>query len=198
MRHFSIGWLAILLCTIACHAQENTVSTQYTISFPVDDTKSFIDRTSFRGVTFDFRHHVTNTVAIGGMTGWYTFYQETAAETYTPEEGQSSITGKQFRYINSLPLLFSAHYYLAPKEYISPFGSLAAGVTYNRQDIWVGPYGNEIDHWQFTIAPEIGVRFAADADFWGYLSARYSRCFKTTELDTHSYISLNIGLMYQY
>src|SRR5688572_11241373 len=120
--------------TLKGYAQKNSVAMQYTISFPLGNTKDFVTRTSFRGLTLDYRYLLNQNWRLGGSIGWYTFFNETDVLTYTTSEGQSSLTGKQFRYVNSMPLLAFADYYFHSAQRITPFAGLGIGTIYNRKD----------------------------------------------------------------
>lgn len=175
----------------------HTLTTQYTINFPFGNTNDFISKTSFRGFTMDYRNHMMPEVAIGISVGWYAFYERKPDDTYSMNDDALTFSGKQYRYLNSVPMLFVVDYYKNPEEVLSPFAGLGIGTTYNRVDLEMGLYDVQIDSWHFTLAPEAGFRFGYDMGVSGYISARYNINFKTGELDSQSYLSLNIGLMYR-
>ena len=54
-------------------------------------------------------------------------------------------------------------------------------------------FGNT-DTRQFSLAPEVGVRFAGTTGVPGLLSVRYNNNFETSELDAQSYLTLNVGV----
>lgn len=169
---------------------------QYTINFPMGNTNDFIGTTSFRGATFDYRHGITPNVGIGFSLGWYTFYEKTERGTHTSSDGSLAANGVLYRYINSVPFYVIADYYLTPAENFSPFFGLGLGVTYNRLDNEIGLYYIQDEAWQFSIAPEAGVRYGLRPEMWGYLSVRYNNSFKSSDVDGQSFLSLNIGLMF--
>ena len=71
-------------------------------------------------------------------------------------------------------------------------------VTYNEARTQMSryyDYGNT-DTWQFSLAPEVGVRFAGSTGVPGLLSVRYNNNFETSELDAQSYLTLNVGYMF--
>ncbi|MBT1699544.1 outer membrane beta-barrel protein [Fulvivirgaceae bacterium PWU4] len=196
-------WVSLLLVVpammvgVVCgYGQYSAAATQYTISFPLGNTKDRVDQVSFRGFTFDYRYHINDSWCIGARTGWYTFYEEKDRATYTLSEGHASLTGKQFRYINSLPLLFMGDYYFHAEQNMSAFAGFGAGVTYNRLDVRMSQEGARTDAWQFSLSPEIGVRMKLDADLYGYVALSYNNCFSTDDLEAQSYLNLSIGLLY--
>lgn len=175
---------------------QSSFTTSYTVNFPMGKTHDYISKTSFRGFSIDYKYYMDPQFAIGISSGWYTFYQEKDKALYTGSEGNASVYGKQFRYINSAPILFVADYFFKSEENLSPFIGLGVGTTYNRVDNRMSQLTSRWESWQFSLAPEVGIRFGYDFGMAGYLSARYNQCFKTNDLSNQSYLSLNIGLMY--
>src|SRR5688572_8490987 len=97
--------LAILACTQALFAQ-GSFTLAYPISFPMGDLNDYISKTSFRGIVMEFNKRVKKNVDVGLETGWFVFYQREDAKTYTQEN--TSISGIQYRYTNSVPILVGA------------------------------------------------------------------------------------------
>jgi hypothetical protein len=187
------------ICTLTRdgRSQHSTFSTQYTINFPLAPTKSFIGTPSFRGFTLDYRYH-SNETAFGLSTGWYVFYEEKDAESYTTSNG-GTFWGKQFRYINSVPILLTASYtFTQPEKLFAPFFTLGFGTTYNRVEIDMNQYKSEDDTWHFTLAPEVGVELSVDMDLSARVSARYNNNFAGSDVGRQAYLGLNVALTYVY
>jgi opacity protein-like surface antigen len=195
MRH--ITTLIVFFLMIASQAfSQSTFTAQYAINFPLGNTSDYIGETSFRGISLDYRYHLQPNIALGIGTGWYTFYEQKDYGTYSSDDGALSVSGVQYRYINSLPILFVGDYYFSPEEKFSPFVGLGIGITYNEINTEMGQFYVDTDTWQFSLAPEVGIRMGASTGVWGFLSARYNNCFETSELDAQSYVTLNVGLMF--
>ena len=186
-------FLSLMITTVA--RAQDTFGLLYTISFPTGNTNDYLSKASFRGVTLDFRHQITPEVAAGFSTGWYTFYERKDYDTYSVQGNEVTFSGIQYRYLNSAPLLALVDYYFKPDEAISPFAGLGIGSTYNRATISMGLYEVDIESWHFTLAPEVGVQFTGGIGASGFLSARYNYNFAGSDLETQSYISLNIGVL---
>src|SRR5690606_15609635 len=144
----------------------------------------------------DYRYHITPEIAVGGSAAWYTFYERKGYDTYTATESTLSASGVQYRYLNSMPLLFVGDYYFNADQKLSPFLGLGIGTTYNRLDNQMGLYDVSVDSWHFTLAPEAGLRYGVGDEVWGYLSVRYNNSFETKELDAQSYLTVNVGIMF--
>ena len=197
MRHLiTIILFTSLVIGVNCASAQNGVMVQYTINFPMSNSSDFVGEPSFRGATFDYRHGVTPNIAVGFSIGWYTFYEKNERGTYTSPDGSLDINGVLYRYINSVPFVLVGDYYLNPEEHFSPFFGLGIGVTYNRLDSEMGLYYVRDEAWQFTIAPEAGIRYGLRPELWGYVSLRYNNSFETDDVDGQSYLSLNLGLMF--
>ena len=185
----------ILFCCIAqlTLAQSNA-SAQYSINFPMGETADFISKPSFRGLTFDYRYEVTPRVLIGLSAGWYTFYQEAGYDSYTSKDESITASGQQYRYINSVPLLVMADYFFS-EENLKPFIGLGLGTTYNRVDLEMGMYKLQVDPWQFSLGPEAGLAYKIAEGTSALLSVRYNVSFSSRDLDTQSYLGLNLGVV---
>lgn len=175
---------------------QSTFTAQYAINFPLGNTADYIEEASFRGISLDYRYFIQPNIAVGVGTGWYTFYEKQDYGTYSSDDGALSVSGVQYRYINSAPILFVGDYYFSPEEKMSPFVGLGIGVTYNEINTEMGQFYVDIDTWQFSLAPEVGIRIGGITGAWGFLSARYNNSFETSELDGQSYLTLNVGVMF--
>lgn len=174
---------------------QGSVAVQYSINFPTGNTVDYISSTSFMGTTFDYNYRINPNLSVGFSAGWYTFYENEDYGTYTTEGEVLAISGKLYKYVNSSPLLFTVDYHLASSGPVSPFIGLGIGTTYNRHETQIGIFDLENDSWQFTLAPEVGVEIPFSDTVGGYVSLRYNNCFEAADLDTQSYLTLNLGLL---
>ena len=196
MRPLIILSIFFLVLTARQAFSQSTFAVQYAINFPLGNTADYIGATSFRGISLDYRYNIQPNIAIGIGTGWYTFYEQKNYGTYNNDDGSLAVSGVQYRYINSAPILFVGDYYFSPDEKFSPFVGLGIGITYNEVQTQMSQYYVETDTWQFSLAPEVGVRFAGTTGVSGLLSVRYNNNFETSELDAQSYLTLNVGVMF--
>lgn len=168
----------------------------YSVSFPTGDLSDFISKTSFRGVNADYHFMLTDNIGVGVSTGWNVFYEDLDYDTYTV--GNTSLSGKQYRYSNHIPMLASGAYFLKPNEKINPFAKLGIGTIYTRRNTDMGQYTQEQVAWNFAMVPEIGVLYGVGIDKAVNLSLKYYNGFQAgSELDkAQSYFSLNIGFVF--
>ncbi|MEJ1239548.1 outer membrane beta-barrel protein [Chryseolinea sp. T2] len=186
---------AILLCSIGHSAlAQSYASAQYSINFPMGNTADFISKPSFRGLTFDYRYEVTPRILVGVSAGWYTFYNEAGYDSYTSKDESITASGQQFRYMNSVPLLVMADYYFSEAD-LKPFVGVGLGTTYNRVDLEMGMYTWRADPWQFSVAPEAGLAYKIAEGTSALVSVRYNMSFSSRDLDSQSFLGLNLGLV---
>ena len=192
--------LIILVTCLACltqsYAQENHLTVSYSISFPMGDMGDFISPVSFRGVTLDYQNMVSSNIGLGFTAGWNVFYEEKALDTYTVEN--QSLTGKQYRYSNQVPVLFKAAFYISPDDVISPFVGLGVGTMYSRRNTDMGIYTWRQEAWHFALGPEVGFHYAVGYDNALAVSLQYYLGFQAgNELDEdQSYLALKLGFRF--
>jgi Outer membrane protein beta-barrel domain len=177
------------------NAQSNTYLT-YGIGFGTGDLGEFIGKTSFRGAALDYRKMVQPSVGVGFSLGWNVFYQEKSYATYT--DGNQSLSGKQYRYSNNIPMLVGADYYMNPGEKVSPFVGLGTGVMYTRRNTDMNLYTLEQEAWNFSLQPQIGVQLNNSISSAMTIMLKYYYGFKAGDLDENqSYLSLNVGFVFR-
>jgi outer membrane protein len=181
----------MVLGITAMHAQTKT-SLTYGIGFGMGDLGDFISKPSFRGATLDFRKMTTDKIGLGFSLGWNVFYEEKSYDTYTYEN--QSLSGKQYRYSNHVPMLVSGDYYLTVGQKVNPFIGLGTGVIYTRRNTDMNLYTLEQDAWNFALQPQIGIEIDNNMSSSFTIIAKYYNGFAAGDFEkAQSYISLNIG-----
>jgi outer membrane protein W len=195
MKKIFLSLVVSFLAVGAVNAQNN-VGFSYAMGFGTGDLADFINQPSFRGFSFDYRNLVTPNVGVGFTVGWNVFYQEANKDSYT--YGNSTLTGKQYRYSNHVPLFASGTYYLSPGETFNPFVGLGVGTIYTRRNTDMNLYTVEQEAWNFGLQPEVGFQYLFDDATAGTISVKFNQGFKAgNELDSsQSFISLNFGLTF--
>lgn len=186
----------LAMCAGAPLFAQNNFAVSYSIAMPTGDLNSFIGKTSFRGIAFDYRYTVKDNIAIGFSAAMNTFYEFKASDTYTVDN--LSLTGKQYRYSNNIPLLVTGTYFLSPEEPLKPFVSLGIGTMYSRRNTDMNLYTLELEAWNFALQPEIGVQYELSDMTALHLSLKYMHGFQAgNELTSaQSYFSLNVGFAF--
>lgn len=188
-----IMFLLATVCVGGVFAQ-SSFTASYPISFPMGDLSDYIGQTSFRGVTMEFTKRQKKNLDIGLEFSWHTFYERQDKKVYT--EGTASVSGIQYRYTNTMPLLAGVKYYKETDGNFMPFAGLGLGTLYVNRSTDLGMYRITNETWQFALRPELGVTFKAGPGVSAVLGVKYYAGFGTDDLDGQSYISVNLGLMF--
>jgi len=196
MKNFAMMTLIITMvsgCSLNTSAQQYT-SFQYTIALPVNDLKDYIEKTSFRGFTFEYQTKVNSAVAVGVDVGYNLFYERKEYDTYY--DGTAAISGIQYRYTNSIPIHLNGMYFLKEENHFNPFVGFGIGTTYTLRDTDMGLYRWEEDTWNFSLRPEAGFIYTVSASTGLKVALRYNAAFKTSELEDQSFFSLSTGVVF--
>jgi hypothetical protein len=161
----------------------------YQVSFAQGNTSDFISKTSWRGLGLDGRRFVDEWTSVGLAISWNVFHDR-AYRTSPIEDG--AVSGTQFRDINALPILVTAHRYFGDRYGWRPFVGGGVGVMYMDQRVDIGLFRLSQDHWAFALAPEVGIQFPYDR-FLGYLAARWNYSAPTSTLPYQSYATILVG-----
>ena len=183
--------IAIVVLSLTTYSQA-LYSLTYTMSFGSGDLHKYINNTSFRGFTFDGQGFVSDQVSVGGLFNWTTFYEELAGESFTV--GTATVTGKQYRYINTFPMLLTGHYYFHTDEYEPRFYVGAGAGAYKiiqRTD--AGIWSFEDNYWHFGLSPEVGLLYPVGMDSYFNFNFRYHYAFKTSNTIDYSWFGLSVG-----
>jgi outer membrane protein W len=189
--------LALLgICAGTSLLAQNNFAVSYSMAMSTGDLNTFIGKTSFRGISFDYRYTVRDNVAIGFSASMNTFYESKSSDTYTVDN--ISLTGKQYRYSNNIPLLVTATYFLSPEETIKPFVTLGIGTMYSRRNTDMNLYTIELEAWNFALQPEAGIQYQLSDMTAIHVSLKYMNGFQAgNELtSSQSFFSLNVGFAF--
>jgi len=195
MKKILLSLLVSFFAVSALQAQNNATFS-YSMGFASGDLADFINQPSFRGFSFDFRKLVTPNVGVGFNLGWNVFYDEPGKDSYT--FGNSTLTGKQYRYSNHVPLLVSGTYYLSPGETFNPFVGLGIGTIYTRRNTDMSSYTVEQEAWNFALQPEVGFLYYLNDETALTVSGKFNQGFQAgSELtEAQSFFSLNLGFTF--
>ncbi len=175
---------------------QNHIQLSYDYSFPTGETADYMGVSSFRGGSFEFGHHLTDRMSVGLKVGLHTFYEELEKDTYT--DGNVTIYGKQFRYMNSFPALAIFQYNLMGEESrVIPYGKLGIGAYYfqKRTDLGLYTFTNKYQ-WSFGLQPEAGVLIPLTENIRINFNSRYNYIFENKEIGTQGYVSISLGIMF--
>jgi hypothetical protein len=166
----------------------------YIIAIPTAGTRDFISNASFLGFGLDWGHYLHPQVSLGLSLRWQRFYQEDDRATY--EADNATITGKQYKAFNNLPIFPRIKYdfSVGPDSSIVPYIQLGLGPMYGQRYREVGAYTGNNFGWQFGFGPEIGIYWRAIYGKTGALfSVRYDAGLGTDAIPAFSAFNFSIG-----
>jgi len=198
MKKTYIFILAIMIASVSgIKAQTELTSFQYSMGFTQGDFKDFIEKASYRGVSFDYRKLLNDgSVGIGVDISWNVFDEKKDYASYT--DGTKTLSGVQFRYTGALPMLATLDYYFKPGEDLNPFIGLGVGTVYTHNDVDMGLYYSQKDAWHFAVKPEAGFIFKASHDMGVILVAKYFNALSTDDVAARNYLTVNVGLAWEF
>lgn len=200
----AVAALALVLLTPA-NAQQGMPILSWSVSFPSGNTKDFSqDRESFRGITFSYRYFPQTNFSFGGYAGWRVFNGETIETIEVDqEEFKGAVTGKQWRYINSFPIMVNAHFYTGTPGGTQLFVGLNGGGMIVEERLDINIWAIKSNRWHWAVAPEVGVNLPLGYNVGLAVSAVYHYAFSAGEKlvgesSKHQYFSINIGVSWNH
>lgn len=183
----------MVLASVA-NAQSLT-TTSYSMGLATGDMGDYTSNFSGRGFTLDYRKMVQPNLGVGFYTGWNVFYDERPFDTYTIDN--RTLSGKQYRYVNSLPIMVATDYFLKPGEDFNPYLGLAVGTIYTERATDMGIYRFTQDAWSFAFTPQVGFLYSLSRYAGINVSAKYNLGLAAGDFEsTQSYVSFNIGYVF--
>ncbi len=165
----------------------------YDITIPMGNTRDFISNTSFRGFTMSFGDFVTDNIAVEFRWSWHVFYQEMPYDEYS--DGTRTVSGKQYRYINSFPLAVGGKYFFTGSG-VRPYIGFGLGAYKLRKRTDMGIFYSETRQWQFGLTPEAGILYTFDNGVGIMANARYDVMFKAGDIDNQSNLAFSLGFVF--
>lgn len=154
--------LAIILFSLSPLVKAQMLNLNYQVSVPLGDIRDFTDKASFRGMDLEYHQFLSDRFSLGGAIGWNVFYKNLNHETgdfkFSGNDNIYTITGNQYRYVNTVPITLIGRYFLTDNTTaVRPFIGLGVGTRWTEKRLEVGQYTASISRWQFTFAPEVGM-----------------------------------------
>jgi outer membrane protein len=177
-------------------SQESHFAIQYDMGFGTGDLGEFISKPSFRGASAQYRYAVTEQILVGVDVAWNVFYEEKEYDSYTA--GTMTLSGKQYRYQNQVPLLVSADYIFTRDNAVKPYAGLGLGTMYSERATDMGTWRLLENPWHFALKPEIGLMYDMSPGTAFKLSARYYTGFGSGDLETQSYFTISAGFAFKF
>ena len=199
-----IALIFSIFISVQIFAQDNQFGMSWDITVPIGETADYVGDVSWLGFTMQWRKYMTDNVSLGLSFSWNVLDQrsfETQEFKFSPDGSDREITGhlsgEQFRYLNSFPILIESHYYLGDPydSKVRPYGGLGIGVTPIEKRTEIGIIAITDSNWHFSLSPEIGALIPLD-QLSLFVAANYNYAFKTNNTIDYSFITFNVGLMF--
>jgi len=194
LKIFSVILLVAIGVEMSAQSKTNLY---YTMGIPMGNTNDFIDKTSFRGMGFEYQYMLTDKFALGGVLQWNTFYKATGKITQPIDNG--AINGYQYRYINTVPMYLTGTYYLAGDDAtVRPYLGLGVGTYWLEKRTDMGMYTDYTNSWHFGMIPKAGILVPLSYSNSLYLGIDYNIAFKNSRLDQQSWLGISVGFNFDY
>ena len=188
------------LASTSAIAQRSFWSFNYHMSFATGEQQDYIDRGSFRGISIDGRGFMTDNISIGGSFSWEVFDEIKRNLPPQPfdlgvDNIEGVVSGTQYRYLNTLPIMVNGHFYLGSDGTVRPYFGLGLGTSYVEERTDVGLVSILGKKWGFAVQPEVGVLVPFGlTGAVANISGRFRYTTETTDTLPISFFTLAIGL----
>jgi len=181
-RNIIFSLLLILMTGISSFAQNDNPRPlfnqmgflSWNPSIPMDN--NFVSATSYKGGSFGFRKMLkSGKVSIGGDMSWNAFQEYADRKTY-PLGNNGAVTTDFVKYIYTLPIAVTGHYYFSSEKLLNLYAGLGIGTTYGKEELYYNTYVTEDYQWGFLVRPEVGLIIKPQLHSgWGILAGcRYN------------------------
>jgi len=185
----------VLLFLLTCvtsdimEAQESYTGISYSTSAPIGNTQDYVENYSWRGMALEGQWFVGDDISVGGYVAWNVFKDRLSGEF---ENGTQTVSGTQQRFENTIPIYFDSKYFWGEPAEIRPYAGLSVGTIWVEQLTQMGIFEVTTSAWQFAISPNAGVFFPFGRSSL-HLGLRYNQGFEGGDIDSQSYLSVNLG-----
>lgn len=194
--------ITICLFGLGTFANAQMLNLNYQISLPLGEVKDFTNKASFRGFDLEYHQFLGDRFSVGGAIGWNVFYNDLSNASgdfkFSGNDNVYTITGNQYRYINTVPMLAIGRYYFADDNaVVRPYVGLGLGTSWTEKRLEVGQFSSTVSRWQFAMSPEVGMYVPVSDQFAFNFGAKYNYATKASHgrVPEIQSISFNIGLI---
>jgi opacity protein-like surface antigen len=186
-----MGVVAVCMLGAGPAQGQSWYALSYQPAVPLSNTQDFTNNFGWRGVGFDWRTQVKPNLGLGLSFGWQVFDEQT--DEVVSAFGVD-ISGDQFRYVNSWPMLANATYYFGTAGGVRPFLGANVGAYIMQHRLDIGLYTIEETNVHFGFAPEAGVAIPLNPTLSALLNGRFNYALSAGSVEDQSYVSFGLGL----
>ena len=182
------------------HGFDNFFTFAWDVNIPLGD--KFVDATSFSGAKLEYRKMISQNVSIGLDMSWNSFYEYQSYQTYHVD-ANTDITTDLYKYLYTLPIAVTAHYYFSSHGIFQPYVGLGMGAVFSEPKLYFNIYELNQENWGFLLRPELGtvIKFDPAGDMGVLVAARYSMSSNsepTFKIENLQSIGFQLGLVWLY
>lgn len=172
-------FISLILFGLSPLVKGQMLNLNYQMSVPIGKINDFTGKMSFRGIDLEYHYFLSEQFSIGGMVGWNTFYKNKGVQTadfyFKGNSDIHTITGHQYRYVNTVPIMAIGRYWFTESNTLfRPYFGIGIGTSWTELKLDVGQFTSTESRWQFAFAPEIGTLISINDQFAFNLGFRYS------------------------
>ncbi|MHA7101218.1 outer membrane beta-barrel protein [Roseivirga pacifica] len=161
------------------------------------ETADYAGGFSFNGFSAGYRFFISTNISVGLESGWQVMREESdgiVTEVIETEDNTLTLSAKQFRFINSTPVLATGHYYFGSEYSVRPYVGLGVGGYYIARRTEMGLYAFEDNNFHFGLAPAAGVIVPFQGDVSGHFGVKYNYATKAGDSANVNYLGFSIGV----
>jgi hypothetical protein len=199
-KYIVIVLILISASTLKAQMYFSSFRMNYDVAIPLGQFRdSFINQTSWRGMSADSRWEINEHTTVGFNLGWQVFSQRLDDVTEEFPGGQTTVNGTQFRFVNTFPMQLNTHYYLGDEYGVRPWAGLSIGTAFTDQRTQVGFLEMKNTSWSFALTPQIGIDFPIGIDDSALsLNLRYNYFSQNTVTYNYSFLIIGAGFKFGY
>jgi hypothetical protein len=185
--------IAILLALASGAYADSFMAITYDVSAPLGNTRDFIGKASWRGLSVEGRGFFKPNWSAGVNFGWSTFDDKLDK---IQEIDNGHISGNQFRLMYAVPIVATLHYYPNPNKYsdkIMHYVGVGAGPYRIENELQVGMFTVTEQNWHFGFCPEYGFMVPAETVFFTF-NVKYNYVFKSGDTKAQQYLTFRFGI----
>ena len=195
MRILASILLLVLFLGADAYAQDYWFGFEYNTVQASGDAANFAGGWSWRGGSFGGRKMVRDNTSVGFWAGWHVMDEKTdETVSFRGDNRNIDLSGMQYRYINSFPIMLNAHWYGGTMGRFRPYIGLNAGTYFIERRVEVGLVAIDDDNWHFGLAPEVGVTFPLGWRARGLFNARFNWAASSGGSGDITYWNLGFGV----
>ena len=175
-------------------------SLSYEPSTPLGDMRTYIEKSSLRGLNANASRYLNDHLSVGLNLQWTGFYQKEERHTWSFEGGAITATAWKEFYI--IPIYANARYHLKTEEEsaLLPYIGFNLGVAYVEQLLQISDVEEQGKYWKFAFAPEIGTLIPMGMDkHWGLnIMLRYQAiAYNENDINLMHFLNYSLGVYWK-